>query len=162
MKEMLRLIGGLAVRQIQSRIRQNRITPGSRGGSSTLVKTGALIRSIKYRLEGDQIVVSAGSKSIPYARIHHEGGVIRPRIAKYLAIPLTKKAALYSAKDYPGETYIAKGVIFDKGENIPIYALKKEVIIPARPYMYLDNDDVISIKAEVKNWILRQIGDRRA
>lgn len=159
--DLLRLIGSLAVRQIKARIRRNEITPSSgKAGRTTLYQRGALSRSIKYRVDGDSVVISAGGADIPYARIQHEGGVIRPRNAKYLAIPLTPKARLSRARDYHGETFIAKGVIFEKDESgkiTPIYALKKEVTLPSRRYMELLPPDISLLKNEAKAWIRKQL-----
>ena len=144
-KQILKTVGTLAVRQIQRRIKNKRISPTTNKKGTTLVGRGNLLRSIRFRAEGDTVIISAGDASIPYARIHHEGGTIRPKNAKYLAIPLTPSARLSAPRDYPGETFIAKGIIFEKiagsDKIVPLYALKKQVEIPARPYMYIDNAD---------------------
>ena len=156
-KDILRSVGALAVRQIQRRIREGRIEPQTRKSGRTLYSRGALFRSIRYRTEGDAVILTAGDASVPYARIHHEGGIIHPRNAKYLAIPLTPKAKLSRPRDYPAPTFIAKGMIFEKtdGKPIPIYALKKQVEIPARPYMFLDNHDKTMIRSAVVSQIQR-------
>lgn len=158
---VLRLIGSIAVREIKARIRKNLITPSSgKAGGTTLYQRGQLSRSIKYRTEGDSVIISAGGQDVPYARIQHEGGIIKPKNAKYLAIPITAKARLSYARNYDGETFIANGMIFEKDEGgkiHPIYALKKQVIIPPRPYMELLPDDLTKIKTEVKAWILKQV-----
>jgi phage gpG-like protein len=48
-------------------------------------------------------------------------------------------------------------VIFEKtdGKPIPIYALKKQVEIPPRPYMFLDNHDKSMIRSAVVSQIQR-------
>lgn len=158
-KDILRIVGRLAVRQIQRRIREQRVTPHTRKAGVTLVERGLLQRSIKSEPKGNRVVISAGGANVPYARIHHEGGIIRPKRAQYLTIPLTPKAKQFTARDYPGETFIRKGVIFAKdGDDItPIYALKKEVRMPARPYMMLDGKDRNVIEAAVAARIQRDI-----
>lgn len=154
--EVLRLVGQLAVRQITRRIREGRVSPSSKNRGRTLMKRGLLLRSIKNEARGTAVVISAGGADVPYARIHHEGGVILPNRAKYLAIPLTAKAALFKPRDYPGETFIAKGVIFEKvegGKPMALYALKKRVEMPARPYMFLDENDKRVIEEAVSGYL---------
>jgi phage gpG-like protein len=157
--DILRQVGVLAVRQIQRRIREGKVLPPTQKSGRTLYSRGALFRSIKYRTEGDSVILSAGDATVPYARIHHEGGVIRPKNAKYLAIPLTAKAKLSRPRDYPVQTFLAKGVIFEKtdGKPIPIYALKKQVTIPARPYMFLDDHDKSIIRSAVISQVERTL-----
>jgi len=153
--DILRLIGSLAVRQIQARIRTGKVEPRTNKAGTTLFNRGRLYRSIKSRAQGGAVVISAGGNEAPYARIHHEGGIIRPKNAKYLAIPITAMARLYKPRDYPGNTFIAKGVIFlnEGGRITPLYALKKQVVIPARRYMFLDDNNKQELKQQVKSWI---------
>lgn len=87
---------------------------------------------------------------VPYANIHETGGILRPKIAKYLAIPL--KNALTAAgalKKKPREwanTFVTRsknGNLFimqhrgkrGLGAVIALFLLKKSVKIPARHYM---------------------------
>lgn len=162
--DILRAVGVLAVRQIQRRIREGKVTPPSRKGGRTLYQRGALFRSIRFRTDGDMVILTAGDASVPYARIHHDGGIIKPKNAKYLAIPLTPKAKLSRPRDYPGQTFVAKGIIFEKtdGKPIPLYALKKQVAIPSRPYMYLDNQDKSLIRSAVASQIQRWVKGGRS
>lgn len=149
----------MAERQIKRRISSGRIVPPTKKkGGRTLVKRSHLLNSIKFRVEGNTAVISAGNANVPYARIHHEGGVIKPVRAQYLAIPLTAKAAMYNARDYPGETFISKGMIFEKeGKKVtPIYVLKRSVTMPARPYMFLDSDDLRIIQQAIEEQMQRE------
>lgn len=52
--------------------------------------TGALVRSWRVFTEsvGEGIARGSVGSDLPYARIHDVGGTIRPKRAKYLAIPL--------------------------------------------------------------------------
>ena len=159
--EMLQGIGVLIVRQIKRRINSNAVTPQTRKAGTTLVKRGHLRNSIKYRVDGNSVVISAGGPGVPYAKIHHTGGIIRPKNAQYLAIPLNPEAALYRPRQYPGRTFIAKGIIFkqvDGGAPIAMWALKKQVEIPARRYMYLDNKDEGLIRSAVVSWMKKELG----
>lgn len=158
--DMLKLIGVIVVRQINARIRTGKISPQTNKRGTTLVNRGKLMRSIKYRTDGNSVIISAGSATVPYARIHHEGGVIKPKNAKYLAIPITAQAKLYKPRDYPGQTFIAKGVIFlkvDGGKPVPLYVLKKQVTIPARPYMFVDDGDKAQLREACKTYITARL-----
>ncbi len=142
----MKIIANTAAKKIKARIRAGGIKPPSNNGGRTLIKSGKLINSIKYRTQGQKVIISAGG-GLKYAAIQHQGGVIRPRKAKYLAIPLTKAAQVKSPRDFEN-TYIHKGVIFlkvDGGKDIALYALKKSVTLPARPYMYLTDAEMTDI-----------------
>jgi phage gpG-like protein len=161
--DLLRMIGVLVTRQVGARIRTGNVTPKTSKHGRTLVERGHLLRSIKYRIEGDAVVISAGAQNVPYARIHHEGGVIKPKNAKYLAIPLTPQAKLYKPRQYPGETFIAKGIIFLKQDGqkpLPLYALKKQVELPERRYMFVSSVDREQIKKAVVGWLKQQFAGK--
>lgn len=103
-----------------------------------------------------------------YARILHHGGVITPRRAKALVVPLNKDArrALVGAgsqgvRGIEGLTFIprkgkapllVKDVVKGRGKNRGVVALEpwfilmKSVRVPARPYMYFDEKDLAMIE----------------
>jgi phage gpG-like protein len=157
--DVLRIVGQLAVRQIQRRIRERRVVPITNKPGTTLMGRGNLLASVRNSARGTSVVITAGNQNVPYARIHHEGGIIRPRYAKYLAIPLTPRAKLFKPRSYPGETLIKNGIIFakDGDELTPIYALKRQVIMPARPYMFLSPDDSRLIETAVAERIQKDL-----
>jgi phage gpG-like protein len=139
MNKLLSSLGILITRDIKRRIREGRIIPKSKSSGTTLVKSGKLANSISHVVSGEQLIVGTNLK---YARIHHEGGIIRPLSAKYLAIPLTPEAATKKPREYQN-TFIQKSVIFrdlGNGEIEALYVLKKQVTIPARPYMNITDD----------------------
>lgn len=86
-KDLTNLLGESIALKIQDRILKNRVVPktNKENGKATLVESGRLHKSIKYITKGNVIIVGTNVK---YARIHHEGGVIVPRKAKYLAVPI--------------------------------------------------------------------------
>lgn len=118
-------------------------------------RTGHLAQSIESNIsyDGDDLMAEIGSGvankfRMPYANIHEDGGVITPKKAKYLTIPLEaaltragvpKKA---SARDW-ANTFIRKSkggnlIIFQaakSGKIIPLYVLKRSVSIPGRQYL---------------------------
>ncbi len=156
MNTLLNAVGIIVSRDIKARIRSGKVMPPSRkGGGTTLVKSAKLVNSIKHRVVGEQVTIGT---NVNYAKIHHEGGIIRPRNAKYLAIPLTKEAAVKRPREFT-DTFIQKGVIFRKlgdGSIEALYALKRQVEMPSRPYMFIDNQTQESIRQLVIDYIAKQ------
>ena len=151
-KKLLTLIAVSIRNRIKARIRKNEVIPKSKKkGGTTLVASGKLLNSISYRIEDDKIIIGTNVK---YAKIHHFGGVITPKKAKYLAIPITKAARVLSPRDFK-DTFVSKGVIFRKlsdGKIEALYALKKSVTIPPRPYMFLSRNDKEFIAARLRTY----------
>jgi len=154
------IVGTEAVKFIKERLRTNQVKPSTAkrnyAGQSgtTLLESGRLARSVKYRIEGDNIIIGS---NLVYARIHHEGGIIQPVTAQYLAIPLNIKAKARRPRDFDN-TFIAKGVIFQNNgdeDPTPLYALKKQVRIPARPYMFLNKSEQDRITDKVMTFLIK-------
>lgn len=148
---LLKTLGVILTRDIKARIRANQVTPASKSGGTTLVRSAKLVNSIAFTTTQDSVIVGT---NLRYARIHHEGGIIRPVNARYLAIPLTKEAAVKRPRDFQS-TFIKKGVIFQKtadGSITPIYALKKQVTIPARPYMFITPQTRATLESAITTW----------
>jgi phage gpG-like protein len=158
----MKTLATLIKRRIKERIRKGLVyTEKSKRRGTTLVKSGKLLRSIDAKvIDAKTILVTAGGPGVPYARIHHEGGIIRPRNSQYLTIPLCAKAAAGRARDFEN-TFIAKGVIFQSnGEGkkpTALYLLRKQVTIPARPYMYISEDDREAIGIQLRQWVAEQL-----
>lgn len=123
-------------------------------GQALKVRSGRLRSSIGSSVYNDEgnitALIGSGVRQgnrVPYANIQETGGVIRPRIAKYLAIPLP--AALTPAgvaRKRPREyanTFVAKTgngnlIIFQRNARksaTPLFVLKKSVTIPASHYL---------------------------
>ena len=150
------IIGATAKDGIRNRIRQNKVRPKSDSAGPTLMgKTRNLINSIQYKATASKALVGS---NLEYAKIHHTGGTIKPKRATYLTIPLNKKAAATTARQWQN-TFVAKGCIFHKKENgdiEPIYALKKQVIMPARPYMLIDKKTRKKMETRIKEFYTRK------
>lgn len=123
-------------------------------GSCLHVRSGRLRSSIGSAVtETDKgLVGTIGSgvrqgERVPYANIHETGGTIRPRISKWLTIPLP--AALTRsgvprgrARDF-NNTFVRKSklgnlIIFQKQGNrriLPLFLLKKSSIVSASKYL---------------------------
>ncbi len=91
-------------------------------GGQTLVDTRHFQNSFTYRARPDRVDVGT---NWPYARVHQEGRVIKPRKARALR--------------------------FRIGER---WAVKKQVEIPARPVLGLNDED----QAEIKEIVAEAIG----
>ena len=114
------------------------------------VRTGALESSIQAlpitETEHEIIGKVVAGQKLKYARAQEFGAVIRPKHARYLAIPLAAaKTAAGVARFAPRQaaaagydsTFVSKGVIFGRqgDQAIPLFVLKRSVRIPARPFM---------------------------
>ena len=140
------------------------LRPGN-GKGKTLMDTGELVQSLTYQLEGDGII-KIGSH-LRYAKVHQFGATIRAKRAKTLCIPATKEARrLSKAKGVKGalEEFKKKGyrIWFEphaimgqkgkRGKAKVLFYRKKEVEIPARTYVYLDEGDWTEITNMVRKW----------
>ena len=155
MKQLLTNIGIVVSRDIKDRIRKGMITPKTNKDGKTLIQTTHLINSITYLATGNTVRIGTNLK---YARIHHEGGTILPFRAKYLAIPLTPEAAVRKPRDFTN-TFIAKGCIMrslEGGKAEALYALKRSVKIPARPYMFVDSTTMASLMGMIRTYAKKE------
>jgi len=105
-------------------------------GQVLKVQTGALrsgLIPIVAKSLGRKLIASLQT-SIRYWRIHEFGGTIFPRRAEALTVPFPGVTGW--AGDYEN-TFVAKGVIFEKGESgiRPLFALRRSVTIPERSYL---------------------------
>lgn len=116
---------------LQSHIAEKKLSGQILKVDSGMLRSG--LRPVLAQRKGPMI--SAGiTTNVRYWRIHELGGIIRPKRAKALTIPFPGVKG--RARDFD-DTFIAKGVIFQKSESgpIPLFSLKKEVRIPRRPYL---------------------------
>lgn len=116
-------------RQAKINVRQKLNTTGK--------STGNLSRSIITRPNDSRLEVSVGPTAI-YGRIHELGGVIRPKRAKALTIPIGETKG--SPKDYGQMSVIRLGnraYLAETGDGMVRmrFILKKSVRMPKRPYM---------------------------
>lgn len=132
------------------------------------VRTGALRSSVNVHIKGVTIKgvqgrITAGNREAKYARAQEFGGIIRPRRARYLRVPLPD-TLLPSGEIRPGDqivranrfgktsrrgrswstadgdpTFIRDGVIYARrpgGDVDPIYKLRRSVRLTARRYVF--------------------------
>jgi hypothetical protein len=118
-------------------------------GQSLHVRTGKMRNTVTYKMDGNFMVI-VGSNA-PQGAIHEFGGVILPRRAKYLAIPMNAQAEGKSPRAFPdlfpirskdGRLFLARRPMFiarrkanTGGAVVFMYALKRSVTMPRRPWL---------------------------
>ncbi len=180
MKE-LSLMGLSAIQKnLESNIKPDNapLTKAVKKGSNTLRDLGDLRKSLTARHSDTSAEVGT---ACPYARVHNPDDgksetVIKPKRAKYLCLPASPKthtffrhygwspreviAGLESSgysvyRPYKKGTSIRGDVIMakKKGEKPEaIFILKKEVKIPARPFMFLSDKVIEAMSARVEQY----------
>jgi len=161
---IMHALGARGVSIIQKRISSGKFAPDSpltravKGGDKVLRDRGQLYSGIAFRVEGDTIIIGTNH---PAAKILHLGGTIRPKNAKYLALPagaktrtlmrqygLTPRACIEGMKadGYSVWFNFARGGANimarkgKKGQLFLLFILKRSVTLPARPFMSLGED----------------------
>jgi len=121
-------------------------------GKRTLIQSAQLKNSITFKATTRKL--SIGTNKI-YAKVQQFGGTIKPKSKKALTVPIHADAVGMRASDFQN-TFVKKGIIFMKrGENaVPLFALKKSVKIPARPFLLFQQEDVDFINKRLGQWFL--------
>lgn len=122
------------------------------GGGKTLVEHGHLRDSYTHDADEKELVVGSNDKR---ARLHNFGGVVKPRKARYLSLPLTKPASQYnSPRKYPEKLHVVEtddGLFLQDPDGAMQYLLLRQVTMPARPVLPQGNlppawrDEVLDI-----------------
>ena len=138
------------------------LTKRLKGSSKPLMDTGVLRASITYVVNKRELKVGS---NLVYAPVHQFGETITPKVAKKLTIPATKRIRKYVMamgvrkfiKSLEGKGFkvvflnksiiavppdgksSAGGLKLKKGKGEVIFIRKEKVVIPARPYLYLDD-----------------------
>jgi hypothetical protein len=122
-----------SVRQLKFRARGMRKSYWRKSGHLALSTNGRVLRTPT----GLRIILGSGvfAPEVPYAVLQEEGGTIRPKRAKWLAIPFR------GVKGFPREyndTFFARSkrgnlIMFQKRgkDKEPLFAMKKEVKVQA-------------------------------
>lgn len=124
-------------------------------GRPTLIAKGNLFRSITRRGTASQAEVTTTDHR---AAIHHFGGIIVPKKAEYLTIPIAPEAKGKRTSDFPqDETWFHRtdeGKLFLMWGNKSLFLLVKKVAMPARPFMDIPPDDIGELNAIVRDHML--------
>lgn len=150
-------VGAYLENEIVRRIDQG-IEPGNapltvrmKGGGNTLRDTGTYMGSITHNVQPDGVLVGSPQKQ---ARLLHEGGTIRPKKARKLAIPayspmarqqkrLSVRAFLRQLKASGWKVWFRENSIMGqrgRGNPVVLYVRKDAVSIPPRKHYYVDQD----------------------
>ncbi len=151
------------------------LTQKVKGGDRTLRDTNALAASISPH-SGD--AWADASTNLPYARIQQEGGIVRAKRAKALYIPagpktrqLMRQYNADSPRDLIGKmesdgyeffyTRLSKVLYAKKkrGQPFLLFILRRSVKIPARPYLYHDQEDERFILNLVRKAVRKKLED---
>lgn len=136
------------------------------GGGGPLNDTGRLKASVGATIDRDRLLLTA---SHPGANLHQFGGVVRPKRAKMLAIPVTKEAKRIGSprqNKFPRPLFVhAKGdraVLAEAASDGTLtvhYVLRRSVTVPARPFLGFSERTQAKIDKLVQDrvvaWILK-------
>jgi len=117
--ELMEGIGRLVQEQTRRRIQDEKTSPqgaawkANRQGTSILLASGELSRSIDYRAGEDSVQVGTG---IVYGRIHQQGGTITPKNARALFFRVGNRLIQTSKVEMPARPYL--GVSADNQTEI--------------------------------------------
>ena len=164
--------------------------PNSKGSDKPLLDKGLLRASVtasggKGHYETITRREMTFGTNLEYARVQQEGGTIRPRNAKNLAIPLTKEAVKAGSPRNWAEGFVKKGknmaqrnmltliarpgknpllveILSGKGKKgarwIAHYVLVKSVTIPARAFLGFGDKLIQGVSEILADFTQRQAG----
>ena len=143
--------------------------PGGGGGGKTLQDTNALLNSLVAaipKVTSDSVTITTNRV---YANAQNFGAVIRPKNAKYLAIPLNRQAARagsarrwwdqnkdknpFIVRGDKGGAYIAYAKKYKRKDDklIFMFRLLTSVTIPQRRFLGFGNSQVFEVTEFVMN-----------
>lgn len=142
------------------------LTQEVKQGNKTLRDNGQLMASIAPQNGKDW---AAAQTNLKYAKIQQEGGEIHAK-GKGLWIPASsvtrklmrkynaqKPAELIQAMKSDGYSFYRTGKVFcakkKKGEPFALFIIKQSVKIPARPFLYINENDEKFINKEIQKTV---------
>ncbi len=151
--------------------------PGSKGGDIPLNDTGALRESVTtVGAKGNindvgprRVEIGTNLESSPIHNFGDGAGgdyLLTPKQAKYLAIPATVEAKNKGSPRNWGEKELefrfgpVGGVAMKRGDEIIQYYFTKSVLIPARPFLGIGEDQAKEIEEETADYVEREIEKR--
>lgn len=139
MKQSLILLEG-SIKTSARDLLKNAASKGYQGRTTGLLRNSWTHEGPE--IHGEYLEGKVGSNA-PYARIHEEGGVITPRTKQALTVPFPgPNYGSAKALRQEGRTIVIDDIIYlkqhkgrDRGRLIPIFALRRSVVVPARHYI---------------------------
>lgn len=175
MRKISKFLVSSAVKKINRGIQPGNapLTQAVKQGKNTLRDNGQLMASIAPQ-NGQNW--AAANTNVKYAKINQEGGTIQGK-TKGLWLPagaMTRTLSRRFNAQSAGELirsmrsagysfYRVKNVFFakaKKGKPFPLFIIKKSVEIPARPFLYIDQEDDKYITAEIQKAIHSALEDK--
>lgn len=131
-------------------------------GGQTLSLTRRLRNSISYK--ADQTSTEVGT-NVAYAAIHQFGGVIRAKSGPFLAIPITQQARRAGSPRNMKHLVVAQSLkgqfmLLDHRSGTVHYLLRKQVRMPARPFLGVSDDDRTELLRVMSAHLQRTWGGR--
>lgn len=116
----------------------------------TLVDSGLLAGSVQIRIgqRGNGLSIEISSNR-PYAAIHNFGGTIQRAARSKLYTQNRYKTA--TSKHTKGQ--YKKGTSWGQGDSVGEHT----ITIPARPFLVLQNEDILKMKEIISNYIFRVV-----
>lgn len=129
------------------------------GGGQTLSLTRHLRNSITYVATNDSVAVGT---NVLYAAIHQFGGIIRAKSGPFLSIPVTPAARdAGSPRKMPGlhvaQTLKGQYILVDS-KGVTQYLLRRQVTMPARPFLGVSESDSKEIVGVVERHLKARWG----
>lgn len=126
-------------------------------GGQTLSLTRRLRNSITYQATATSVAVGT---NVIYAAIHQFGGTIRAKNGTFLSIPVTPAArSAGSPRNMPGlhvaQTLKGQFILVDE-RGVTQYLLRRQVTIPARPFLGVGDADRVEIVGVVERYLDRR------
>jgi phage gpG-like protein len=167
-------IGNYMVSSVIRRIKKGVPPPNSpltvlnKKGNKTLQDTGQLINSINYQVKGNSVIIGTNR---PFADVMQYGARIIPKNAEKLAIPFGWeirrlvfehkgiKGAIEALKKQGWKIFFTdKAIMGTKGKGkrktTKVFFIRKDAVeIPARPFLYADEEDVRMIKSMIEEFV---------
>ena len=138
LKPIMAVTGNMVVKSVRQNFRDGgrpeKWTKSKKPKGTTLVGTGALMRSIHYELDSDGNAVTVMTGPQKYAAIHQFGGTT----SAHTIMAKNRKALQFNV----GGVTIYRKKVNHPGSNIP-----------ARPYMLLQDEDIENIKTEMLEYL---------
>lgn len=125
--------------------------------NTTGTAKGVLRRSIKVVRDTSELSADIGTDVI-YGRIHEFGGTIKPVKAKFLAIPVGNLKGSPRQHNLALATTLKGQYVLVDGAGEVQYILRKEVVIPERPYLRPALEDKRPVIKRKFNDLLRKLG----
>lgn len=166
MKPVMTVVGRVLLSAAQMRFRSMSGPDGKawkksrralEAGGQTLSLSALLRRSLTYEASRDGVAVGT---NLAYAAIHQFGGIIRAKSGPFLAIPITAKARDEgSPRNMPGlkvaQSIKGQFMLVDSKTGTVHFLLRRQVTMPARPYIGLSAQDEVNVLTAIQNHLRR-------